>query len=296
MLEWLSANQFFIDVTLITCLLVLSVFVVFQAGIFSLGSVGFMALGAYTTAILTTKEGLPMAAGIVVAAVLTALAGLVLGLIVLRLEGIYLALATLALAQAIIVLIETLGITGGDQGIIGIPSTYTTWIDVVLLVAVVAVLEVVHRSHHGRAIHILRADPVIARSLGVRVRGYKLAALSASGLLAGLAGALNAHEVGTISPDQYNFSLLVTALTYAVVGGVAYWAGPVIAAIALGLLDQFLHGSGTTIETAVYGFVLIALMFVAPLGLGDPRLRRLAAAVRRRRPVSGTPALEETRP
>jgi branched-chain amino acid transport system permease protein len=294
-LEWLSANQFFIDVTLITCLLVLSVFVVFQAGIFSLGSVGFMALGAYTTAILTTKEGLPMAAGIAAAAVLTALAGLVIGLIVLRLEGIYLALATLALGQAVIVLIETLGITGGDQGIIGIPSTYTTWIDVVLLVLVVAVLEVVHRSHHGRAIHILRADPVIARSLGIRVRGYKLVALSASGLLAGLAGALNAHEVGSISPDQYNFSLLVTALTYAVVGGVAYWAGPVIAAIALGLLDQSLHGSGTTIETAVYGFVLIALMFVAPLGLGDPRLRRVAAVLRRRRPVSGTPALEETR-
>jgi branched-chain amino acid transport system permease protein len=294
-LEWLSANQFFIDITLIMCLLVLSVFVVFQAGIFSLGSVGFMALGAYTTAILTTREGLPMGAGIAAAAVLTALAGLVIGLIVLRLEGIYLALATLALGQAVIVLIETLGITGGDQGIIGIPSTYTTWIDVVLLIVVVAVLELVHRSHHGRAIHILRADPVIARSLGIRVRGYKLVALSASGLLAGLAGALNAHEVGSISPDQYNFSLLVTALTYAVVGGVAYWAGPVIAAIALGLLDQFLHGSGTTIETAVYGFVLIGLMFVAPLGLGDPRLRRLAAAVRRRRPVPGTAALEETR-
>jgi len=284
-LEWFSANQFFIDITLINCLLVLSVSVVFQAGVFSLASVGFMSVGAYTTAILTTKEGMPLTVGIIAAAVGTALTGLIVGLIVLRLEGIYLALATLALAQAVLVLIETIGITDADQGIIGIPTITTTWIVIPILVVVAAVFQVIHRSHHGRAIHLLRADPVIARSLGVRVRGYKLAALAASGLLAGLAGALDAHEVGAIDPTQYSFSLLVIALTYAVVGGVAYWAGPLVAAIGLGLLNQFLHGSGTTIETAVYGFVLIALMFVAPQGLGDPRLRGLVTAVvARRRP------------
>jgi branched-chain amino acid transport system permease protein len=295
-LEWFSTNQFFIDITLINCLLVLSVFAVFQAGVFSLASVGFMSVGAYTTAILTTKEGLPMGVGIIVAAVGTALAGLIVGLIVLRLEGIYLALATLALAQAVLVLIETISLTGADQGIIGIPTVTTTWIVIPILVVVAAAFQVVHRSHHGRAIHLLRADPVIARSLGVRVRGYKLAALAVSGLLAGLAGALNAHEVGAISPDQYTFSLLVIALTYAVVGGVAYWLGPLVAAIGLGLLNEFLHGSGTTIETAVYGFVLIALMFGAPQGLGDPRLRGLVtAAVRWRRPRRSTAELEEIR-
>jgi branched-chain amino acid transport system permease protein len=254
-----------------------------------------MSVGAYTTAILTTKEGMPLGVGIVVAAVGTALTGLIIGLIVLRLEGIYLALATLALAQAVLVLIETVGITGADQGIIGIPTITTTWVVIPILAVVAIVFQLIHRSHHGRAIHLLRSDPVIARSLGVGVRGYKLAALAASGLLAGLAGALNAHEVGAISPSQYSFSLLVIALTYAVVGGVAYWAGPLIAAIGLGLLNQFLHGSGTTIETAVYGFVLIALMFVAPQGLGDPRLRSLVTAVARRRPQRSSTDLEEIR-
>ncbi|MTD15967.1 hypothetical protein GIS00_18690 [Nakamurella sp. YIM 132087] len=293
MLEWFSRNEFFIDITLISTLLVMSFFVVFQAGIFCLGSVGFMAVGAYTSALLTMHTGMPVLLGVICGALAGALTGFVFGLMVLRLEGIYLALATFALAEAIIVLIETVGFTGGVEGLVGYPTEVTTWYVIPALVLMGVVLQLVQRSHNGRAIHALRVDPVIARGLGIRVRAFKLMALAGAGVLAGLAGALNAHEVGVISPDQYNFTILVLALTYAVVGGVTHFSGALIAALVFGLFHELLRGAGTTAENIGYGIVLVLLMLIAPRGLGDPRLARLLRRIlpggrRRAVPASAT--------
>ncbi|MDA0160313.1 branched-chain amino acid ABC transporter permease [Solirubrobacter ginsenosidimutans] len=292
MLEWIQAHQFFIDITLISTLLVMSVFVVFHAGVFSLASVGFMAVGAYGTAILTTKSGFPIWLGIVAGVVCASVVALIVGLLVARLSGIYLALATFALAQAILVAIRELHVTNGVQGIIGIPIHAFTWTAVILLVLLGILLELVHRSHVGRALRSARLDDVVARGFGIPVRRYRLAAMVASGALAGLAGALNAHEVGVISPDQYSFTLLVVALTYVVVGGVAYWVGPMVAALALGVFHELMRDVGTDWENITYGLVLIVLILLAPQGLGDPRLRKL---FRRRRPKRPAAALQETR-
>jgi branched-chain amino acid transport system permease protein len=291
-LEWIQAHQFFIDITLISTLLVMSVFIVFHAGVFSLASVGFMAVGAYGSAILTTKSGFPVWLGVVAGVACASVVALVVGLLVARLSGIYLALSTFALAQAILVAIRELHVTNGVQGIIGIPMITATWFAVALLVVVGVLLQLVHRSYLGRALRSARLDDVVARGMGIPVRRYRLAAMVASGALAGLAGALNAHEVGVISPDQYSFTVLVVALTYVVVGGVAYWLGPMVAALALGLFHELVRGVGTDWENLAYGLVLIVLILLAPQGLGDPRLRRLVRRPRRRR---STPKLQETR-
>jgi branched-chain amino acid transport system permease protein len=291
-LDWIDAHQFFIDITLISTLLVMSVFVVFHAGVFSLASVGFMAVGAYGTAILTTKSGFPVWIGILCGVVLASVVALVVGLLVARLTGIYLALATFALAQAILVAIRELHVTNGVQGIIGIPLHTFTWQAALMLAVLGVILQLVHRSHLGRALRSARMDDVVARGFGIPVRRYRLAAMVASGALAGLAGALNAHEVGVISPDQYNFTLLVVALTYVVVGGVAYWAGPMAAALALGVFHELMRDVGTDWENIAYGLLLIVLILLAPQGLGDPRLARLFRRRRRRAPAA---ALQETR-
>lgn len=291
MLEWFQANQFFIDITLISTLLVMSVFVVFHAGVFSLASIGFMAVGAYGTAILTTKSGWPVWAGIVAGVICASIVALIVGLLVARLSGIYLALATFALAQAILVTIRELDVTNGVQGIIGIPIQFFTWQLVLMLAAVGLIFQLVHRSRVGRAMRSARLDDVVARGFGIPVRRYRLAAMVASGALAGLAGALNAHELGVISPDQYSFTLLVVALTYVVVGGVAYWVGPMVAALALGVFHEVMRDVGTDWENITYGLLLIGLIMVAPQGLGDPRLRSLL----RRRKRESAPKLQESR-
>jgi branched-chain amino acid transport system permease protein len=279
-LSWLTTHQFSIDVALIEVLLAMSVFVVLNAGVFSLASVGFMAIGGYGTGVLTTKSGLPIAVGILAGTAMGAAAGFGVGLLVARLRGIYLALATFALSQAIIEVISILGITNGVQGIIAIPTFYTTWVTLAILVALAIVLQLLHRSYLGRALRSVRLDDVVARGMGIPIQRYRLAAMVASGALAGCAGALNAHEVGVITPDQYSFNLLVTTLTYVLVGGITYWAGPLVAALVLGLAQQLLSGVNTDWVTGGYGVLLVVMMITLPGGLGDARLKRIWPALR----------------
>jgi branched-chain amino acid transport system permease protein len=294
-LEWFSANQFFIDNTLITTVLVMSFFVALQAGVFSLASVGLMAVGGYMTAVLTTTYQVPVVEGIFAGALAGGVMAGIFGLAVARLSGIYLALATFALGQSAIVIIGELKITNGQQGILGIPVLYTTAWTVGGLLIAAAVFEVIRRSSHGRAFRAVRVDEVVAKSIGINAGAYRLVALILSGLLAGFAGALNAHEVGVISPDQYNFGVLVLGLTYAMVGGVEHWAGPMLASAALGIFREQARGVGTDIEDAAYGVLLVVLIFLAPRGLGDRRvvrgLARLSSLVRSRlrRPGSRPP-------
>lgn len=277
MLDWFWANQLFIDDTLITALVVMSFFVVLQAGVFSLASVGFMAVGGYTSAVLTADHGMPAEVGILAGTVAAGLLAAIFGLGVLRLSGIYLALGTFALGQATIIIIGELGVTHGQEGILGIPLIYSTWWAVGALAVFGAAWEVMRRSHHGRAFNAIRLDEVVARGMGIDAGRYRLVALVLSGLLAGFAGGLNAHEIGVISPDQYSFSLLVLALTYAMVGGFSHWSGPLAAAIVLGVLREQLRGVGTDVEDLAYGVLLVLIVFVAPRGLGD---RRILGAVR----------------
>ena len=300
MSEWYDANAFFIGLTLISALLVLSIFITFNAGVFSLGSIGFMAVGGYVSGIATTKYDLPVQVGIPMGILGAALAGLVVGLLVVRLNGIYMALVTFAMAQAIIVAIRGLDITNGVYGLTGIPMIDGVLPAALLLVLICVGLEFVHRSYVGRGLRAVRLDETLARGLGIRYRRYRLVAMVASGAVAGLAGALNAHQVSVITPSGYNFHVLVAALTFVFVGGIGYWLGPVIAAIVLGFVHETLRSSGvgTDIETLIYGVLLIVLMGVAPQGLGDPRLAQFVRRVLRREksiaPAAERP-LEEAR-
>lgn len=284
MFDWLGSYQFFVDVLLVEVLVVVSFYVVFQCGLLSLASVGLMAVGAYTASLLATELGWPVPLTVAAGAAGGGLVALAFGLPVLRLKGIYLALGSLALAQAAVVGIANFGFTGGARGIVGVPLGVSTAHLVAVLVAACAVLQLLHRSHHGRALRALRVDERTAEGLGVPALRYKTAAFAASGALAGLAGALEAHRTGFISPEQYDFGLLVVVLTAAIVGGSGHWAGPVLVTLALGAFRESLDWAGTDWENLLFGVLLIAVMLVAPNGLSDARLwRRL-----RRRPSPAT--------
>jgi branched-chain amino acid transport system permease protein len=273
--DWLDrSQQFTLDVTLITTLLVISVHLVLRAGIFSVATMGFAAVGAYTTAILVTKDHWPTWTGLAAATALPALLAAVFAAPILRLRGIYLALGSLALAQVIIILISNMRITNGTLGFIGIPNDVST-ISLMLIVAgVFILLQLDAHSHFGRAVKAVRLDERTADGLGVNVRRVRFNAFVASAAVAGLAGALEAHRTTVISPDQYSFGALIPLFTFALIGGNEHWAGPVLTCWTVTALRHWLGFIDSDWENIAYGVLLIAVVIVAPGGLTDPTLWR----------------------
>jgi branched-chain amino acid transport system permease protein len=286
--DWLPAYQrFLIDTTMITGILVLSVALLFQCGLFSLASAGFTAVGAYTSALLVKNEHWPLWLGIVLAPLVAGTLSFLFGIPVLRLRGIYLALGSLALAQAIVIGIANFDFTNGVLGISGIPVKVTTLEILATLAVLCVVLQLIHRSHFGRALRAVRLDERTAQGLGIHVFAYRLTVFTISGALAGLAGALEAHRTGVISPDQYSFSLLIVIFTYALIGGTGHWAGPLAATFAITVIRQNLHFAGSIWEDLIYGALLVIVMLVAPSGLTD---RGLYRRLRKGRPPVPTPS------
>lgn len=268
------------------------------AGQISLGHAAFVGLGAYTSAVLTTVHGWPWLAGVAAAVALSAGAGALLALPVLRLKGHYLAMATLGFGEIVVVALrEAKGITGGTDGLAGIPAPSVGALRVVspaasyLLVwavAIVAYLLVrnVVRLRPGRALRALHASELGARACGVDVSRAKVQVFTVSAGLGGLAGALYAHFTGFISPTSFTLELSIVLVAMVALGGMSSLPGAVLGAMLLALLpflDAFFPGLPRTAvsflqdwETDIYAVVLIGVMVFLPGGLAGA-VRRLMA-------------------
>ncbi|WP_040492156.1 branched-chain amino acid ABC transporter permease [Ilumatobacter nonamiensis] len=289
MFEWIPAYQrFLLDVTLIDIILVISLLILFQCGLFSMATAGFAAIGGYTSALLVTDADWPVPLGILAAVFVGATLAVSFGLPVLRLRGIYLALGSLALAQVIVIGIANVGFTNGVFGISGIPTEVTTGWLVAIVAVILLVMELIHRSHFGRAMKAIRLDEHTAAGLGINVFAYRMATFGIGGAMAAMAGALEAHRTAVISPDQYDFGLLVVLLTYMFVGGVEHWLGPVLATIGFRILNENLEFAGTDWENFYYGSILVVVMLLAPDGLTSRRFTQRLARIFRRRPDLAT--------
>jgi branched-chain amino acid transport system permease protein len=292
--DWLDPLQHFqLDTALILTLLVASVHVTFRVGIMSLAPMGFAAVGGYTAALLATEAELPFVAGVAVATLLAGGIGALFAPPVLRLRGIYMALGSLALAQAIVVLIRISDVTNGPNGIAGIPLEVKTEYLVLALIVTFAVLELGHRSYFGRAAKAVRLDERTAEGLGINVFRVRFVSFTVAAALAGLAGALEAHRTSVISPDQYGFATLVIVFTYVLVGGNGHWAGPVLVTWGLTIMRDMLEFAGSNWEDIIYGVLLVLVLLVAPNGLSD---RSLYRGIRRRLRERNRPAPEIDEP
>jgi branched-chain amino acid transport system permease protein len=273
--NWLDQyTQFVGGSLLVDVLLVLSLFVVFQCGVLSLASVGFAADGAYTAALLNLKADWPPALSIAAGAVATGVLALLFGRLILHLRGIYLALGSFALGQVCVLVIANIGFTGGNEGIIGIPTSVTMSAVAVVVVVLCVLLEVLHRSRVGRALRAMRLDDRVAAGVGVNTAAYRAWAFAASGVIAGLAGALDAFRTVTISPSQYNFTLLVEILAMAMIGGAYHWSGGLVAALVIGIIQQDLGQVRPLVQGLLYGGLLLVVMLLLPEGIIDRRLLR----------------------
>jgi branched-chain amino acid transport system permease protein len=257
-------------------LLALSMYVVLAVGQLSLGQAAFMGLGAYSSALMTLKLHWPFWAVLPASCVVPAAFALAIGVPTLRLSGVYLAIATIGLGEVLRAIYLNVDLFGGALGLSGIPDSAETWMIYALLGAALLALWLIGRSRIGRAMEAMREDEVAAQVMGVNIRAYRMGALLASAVLAGIAGALSAHVSSFIGPGEYGFEPAVTILSFALLGGIGTPLAPVLGSTILTLLPELLRGF-SDLRLVFNGVIIVIAVLFLPNGLLSWRMPRRAA-------------------
>jgi branched-chain amino acid transport system permease protein len=254
-------------------------FVLGYAGQISLGHAAFWGLGAYTSALLSTRVGLSPWIGLLGAILITAGAGAILGFPTLKLRGHYLAMATIGFGFIIqLILINWTSVTMGSDGIAGIPSfrigsmvfkaekdVYYLILAIMIILCLIALR--IKTSRIGRAFFSVRENEMAAEALGVDTTGYKILAFCLAGTYAGIAGSLFAHSGSHyISPDTFSFDQSVLFLAMLVLGGSGSIPGAVIGGALLTLLPEWLRFLRDA-YMAVNAAAIILIMIFMPTGI-----------------------------
>ena len=251
-------------------LLDLSIWLTLSCGLLSLANAAFMGVGAYVSALLSLHLEWSFGSVLLAGGIAPTLVALIIGAPVLRLSGVYLAMATLAFGEVVRITVLNLEITGGPEGLNGIPLATEGWHIALILAVTVYGLARLRRSKVGRAFEAIKEDEVAARLMGINVDRYKLLAFSLGAFIAGVAGALNAHFTFFISPREYGFENAVDILTMAVLGGTSSLIGPMLGSSILTLLPELLR-SLQDFRSLVNGAVLVLVVLFLPKGLWESR-------------------------
>jgi branched-chain amino acid transport system permease protein len=287
---WLFAEYWLAQLTFILIYAIVGLGLMLLAGFtgqFSLGHAAFLGVGAYTQAVMT-NAGLPFPLALISAAALSAAVGVVVGLPALRVKGIYLGMATLSFGFIVEeVLARWESVTGGNAGIhIKAPdlfgwkvATGEGFYYLCLGLAVLATLGILNllRSSTGRAFVAIRDSEISAQSMGINLARYKTLSFALSAALAGVGGALYAHKLQFISPDQFNIIQSIDLLLMVVIGGLGSVHGAFLGAIFLITMPQVISltkdylpavvGQAPGLQAVVYGVVLVGFVLFEPMGL-----------------------------
>jgi branched-chain amino acid transport system permease protein len=269
-------------------ILALSVYATLSCGQLSLANAGFMAIGAYTGALITLHAGgIPFIAVLAAAALVPAVVAVPLGLPVLRLRGVFLAIATVGFGEVVRLAFVNWDFTNGALGLVAIPQRTHLWTIALALLLALFVLGRLRGSRTGYALEAIREDETAARTMGIQTTAHKLAMLVLGAALAGLAGGLEAHFTFMVAPGGYGFGRVVEMLVQAVVGGTAAFYGPAVGAVFLTVLPEVLREAGSRLGLApgpfrlfLNGAILLAVILYLPNGLVSlpARLRRRVLA------------------
>lgn len=249
-------------------------------GQFSLGHSAFYGIGAYTAAILMDKIDLAYYWTLPCSGAVCFLVGFLFGLPALRLQGLYLALGTFAMAAALPQILKFSpleALTGGVQGIVlikpdppaGLPLNPDQWLYyftlVVLLVMLAGATNLVS-GRTGRAMMAIRDHPIAAAAMGVNTALYKTLTFGVSAFYTGVAGALGAIAVQFVAPDSFNFFLSISFLVGLVIGGVASIPGSLVGGLFVLYVPNIAERFSTGLAGAIYGCILLLVIFVMPSG------------------------------
>lgn len=252
-------------------LLAVSMFLVLYSGQLSLAAPGFALVGAYTSVLMDLYWHTPFVVNVIAGTLLAGAVGLLVGLPVLRLRGVFLAIATIGFIEALrLGVVLNLPITGEGLGLKN-PSASPLGGITPILVSLVVIVFLVWRLTKGRlgnAWSAIRQDEIAALSQGIYVAQYKLIAFVLSAVLAGYAGALEAHLNFFVDPGDGTFGVTraVQILTFAVLGGSGSVVGPVVGALIITLLPYIFQAQGIYLNVAI-GVFLIAVIVFRPQGI-----------------------------
>lgn len=235
-------------------------------GLFSFGHAGFMAIGAYASAIATYMLKLPFVAGIVFAGVAAALVALLIGKLTLGLKGDYFCIATLGFGEAIRLILDNFQALGGSRGLPGLPAYTNIWN--ILIVDILGVLFLANlvRSRHGRNLIAVREEELAAQIAGIDVVRYKTLALVVSAVYAGIAGAFLGHYMTFIQPKMFSMTKSTELTIIVIFGGLGSISGSVLGALVLTALPELLRAVDKW-RLVAYGAAVILIMIGRPRGL-----------------------------
>lgn len=246
-------------------------------GQFCIGHAGFMSLGAYGSAVITTLIFKPsiipeqmkipvFLLGLLCGGIVAAIVGCLIGIPSLKLKGDYLAIVTLAFGEIVRAILRLIEPIGGARGMIGIPNYATFgWILFFVVVTLVLLRNLIY-SPYGRAFIAIRDNEIAADTMGINTTKYKILSFCIAAFIAGVAGGLYAHVLSFIQPDSFGFTKSSDYLVYLYAGGSGSLTGSVIGAVVLTILPEVLRFLADW-RLVLYAIILIVVMLYRSEGL-----------------------------
>ena len=235
-------------------------------GLFSFGHAGFMAIGAYISAICTMNYQMPFIIAMLIGAAVAMLFSFVIGYFTLGLKGDYFCIATLGFGESVRLIFDNLQFFGGSRGLSGIPMVTTFEMVVVICALAVLAMVLLIKSRHGRNMIAIREEELASQAIGINVFRYKMISFAISAGYAAIGGAIYAHYLGYLQPMMFQL-IKSTELTIMVIfGGLGCIGGSVVGAFVLTFIPELFRAFSTW-RLVVYGAVVILIMATRPQGL-----------------------------
>ncbi len=235
-------------------------------GLFSFGHAGFMAIGAYVSAVCTLYYHVPFILAMVLGAVAAMVMALVIGYFTLGLKGDYFCIATLGFGESVRLIFDNLDFFGGARGISSIPMITTFELTLVICVLAVAALTLLMHSRHGRNMIAIREEELASQAIGIHVFRYKMISFAISAAYAAVGGALYAHYLGYLQPLMFQLTKSTEMTIMVIFGGLGSIGGSVIGAVLLTFLPELLR-SFANWRLVFYGAAVVLIMITRPQGL-----------------------------
>lgn len=242
-------------------------FLLGTSGLTSFGQAGFMAVGAYASGVLAVRAGCPWWLGLIAGTVISGLIALGIGFPTLKLRREYFVLATMGIGEAIGAIIRAFpNLTGGAQGLAGIPIKTNLLTAAMASVAAVLLVRNLTLSKYGRNSIALASDPLAAEAVGIDTFWQKQLAFVVSASLAGFAGALYAHHIGYIEPNMFAYTKSTEFIINVFFGGLSSITGTVLASFLMTALPEVLRFAQAA-RFVLYGAAILLVIVYRPGGM-----------------------------
>lgn len=238
-------------------------------GMFSMGHAGFMAIGAYTSALITIHYDVPIFVGVIAGMIAASIIGMIVSYPTLKLRDDYFIIVTLGIGEAIKLIIQNAAsITGGARGLSDIPAGShfaTVWI---IVIVTVILLKSFINCKQGRNCIAVREEELAAQSVGVSIFKYKMLAMVISCALCGCSGALLGHYMHYLHPNMFTMTKSDELVIMVILGGRGSLTGTILAGLLLLPLPELLRfGSAEQWRMVLYGFLVVIVILFRPSGL-----------------------------